>query len=115
VRGELVLRAMAHAKALERREARPFDKLVYCNIGNPQELRQAPITFFRQVLALTCYPPLIDAAASLRGPGGAPLFAPDAVERARRYMATIPGGTGAWRPVATAGGWPLCRAAALAL
>jgi hypothetical protein len=49
VRGEVVLRAMSHAKALARGESRPFSKLVYCNIGNPQELGQAPVTFFRQV------------------------------------------------------------------
>ena len=33
-----------------------FDKLVWCNIGNPQQLGQKPITFFRQVLALCDYP-----------------------------------------------------------
>ena len=34
----------------------PFDKIVYCNIGNPQSLGQKPISFFRQVLALCDYP-----------------------------------------------------------
>ena len=34
----------------------PFDKVVMCNIGNPQALGQKPITFFRQVLALCEYP-----------------------------------------------------------
>lgn len=34
----------------------PFKKVVMCNIGNPQALGQQPITFFRQVLALTDYP-----------------------------------------------------------
>lgn len=33
-----------------------FKKLVWCNIGNPQQLGQRPITFFRQVLALCDYP-----------------------------------------------------------
>ena len=28
-----------------------FDKVVYCNIGNPQQLGQKPMTFFRQVSA----------------------------------------------------------------
>jgi len=30
----------------------PFQRITYCNIGNPQQLGQKPITFFRQVLAL---------------------------------------------------------------
>ena len=25
-----------------------FDRIIYCNIGNPQQLQQKPITFFRQ-------------------------------------------------------------------
>jgi alanine transaminase len=28
----------------------PFKKVTYCNIGNPQQLNQKPITFFRQVI-----------------------------------------------------------------
>lgn len=85
---------MGHAKALEKGERRPFDRLVFCNIGNPQELQQAPITFFRQVMALVTYPQLLDASA-----GGGELsnvFPADAIARARRYMATIPGGSGAY-------------------
>ena len=34
----------------------PFEKIVWCNIGNPQILGQKPITYFRQVLALCEYP-----------------------------------------------------------
>lgn len=30
----------------------PFHRITYCNIGNPQQLGQKPITFFREVLAL---------------------------------------------------------------
>ncbi|KAL2462492.1 Alanine aminotransferase 2 [Forsythia ovata] len=26
----------------------PFDEILYCNLGNPQELGQQPITFFRE-------------------------------------------------------------------
>lgn len=29
----------------------PFDAVISCNIGNPQQLGQQPITFFRQVVA----------------------------------------------------------------
>lgn len=34
----------------------PFNKILYCNIGNPQQLGQHPVTYFRQVLALCDYP-----------------------------------------------------------
>ena len=90
MRGELVLRAFTHQTALDRGEARPFAHMTYCNIGNPQELQQHPITFFRQVLALTSHPPLMD------DPNVGLLFPPDAIDRARRYMRLIPGGTGAY-------------------
>ena len=33
---------------------------VWCNIGNPQQLGQKPITFFRQVIALMDYPDVSD-------------------------------------------------------
>lgn len=44
----------AIADGLERSEQAgeakyPFDKIVWCNIGNPQILGQQPVTFFRQV------------------------------------------------------------------
>ena len=82
VRGELVLRAQAHAAALARGEARPFKQLLYCNIGNPQDLGQAPLTFFRQVLALSNWGELLrpEHAAAVGS-----LFPPDALARARRY------------------------------
>lgn len=90
VRGEVVIRAMAHASALRHGEKRPFKDLVFCNIGNPHELGQKPITFFRQVFSLVNYPEMIDH------PGTAELFPADAIDRARRYMKGIPGGTGAY-------------------
>jgi alanine transaminase len=68
--------------------------LQYCNIGNPQELEQPPITFFRQVLALCNWPDLLrpEHAAHVSA-----LFPPDAVARARHYMrATGAGGMGAY-------------------
>jgi alanine transaminase len=68
----------------------PFSHLTFCNIGNPHELAQKPITFFRQVAALVNYPPLLD------DPRASAAFAPDAIERARRYLAGIPGGVGAY-------------------
>ena len=86
---------MGHARALEKGEPRPFSKLVFCNIGNPQELRQHPITFLRQVLSLVTYPHLLDDSV-LSIPGMSEVFPSDAVERAKHYMLTVPGGSGAY-------------------
>lgn len=51
---------MIRAKELEDKlhagEKLPFDKILYCNIGNPQQLGQHPVTFYRQVLAICDYP-----------------------------------------------------------
>jgi len=56
VRGEIVLAAQKMQKELGSGKEFPFKKIVMCNIGNPQQLGQKPITFFRQVLALCDYP-----------------------------------------------------------
>lgn len=37
----------------------PFDKIIYCNIGNPQSVGQSPVTFIRQVLAAIMCPDFI--------------------------------------------------------
>jgi hypothetical protein len=60
VRGELAIRAeelrlvsqtlLFMVKELKRNpNSLPFDKVVFCNIGNPQQLGQNPVTYFRQV------------------------------------------------------------------
>lgn len=41
-------------------DALPFDKIIFSNIGNPQQLGQKPITFYRQVLSLIEYPDLLE-------------------------------------------------------
>jgi alanine transaminase len=136
VRGEIVKRAQTIAEELEAYEraaaahARdasaapppkrpyPFDKCVWCNIGNPQILGQPPMSFFRQVLSLCEYPALLKAAeqahaalvqeaaaAGAVGTAGRPsppagslaaLYPRDAVARAREFMDEIPGGVGAY-------------------
>lgn len=55
-RGEIVIRAKELEDKLHNGEKLPFDKILYCNIGNPQQLGQHPVTFYRQVLALCDYP-----------------------------------------------------------
>lgn len=58
VRGEIVRRASILEEELQKGKQLPFDKIVWCNIGNPQILGQKPITYFRQVLSLCEYPPV---------------------------------------------------------
>lgn len=85
-----MLRAMQHAEKLKKGEKLPFNKLTFCNIGNPQELGQRPITFFRQVSALLNYPELLE------NPRVTEIFPADVIERVKRYVAGIPGGLGAY-------------------
>lgn len=49
VRGRLAIRAEEIRDQLREGKKFPFDTVVNCNIGNPQQLNQKPITFFRQV------------------------------------------------------------------
>lgn len=65
-------------------------KVIYCNIGNPQALRQKPLTFIRQLISLLEYPEL------LRLPNIEQVFPPDVVRRVRTILAKHPHGTGAY-------------------
>ena len=84
VRGAVTTRA--HELEMQLQEAKkkgvpsglPFDYVTYCNIGNPQKLKQKPVTFVRQVCALLECPELMQTA-----PGA---FAPDAIARAQRLL-----------------------------
>lgn len=52
VRGEIAIRAEELRKECATSQGSKklgFDKVISCNIGNPQQLEQKPITFFRQV------------------------------------------------------------------
>lgn len=88
VRGELAVRAESYRNQLlhqsekpsEDAKPLPFDKIVSANIGNPQQLDQKPITFFRQVLSLLEYPALLEHEDILTQGLG---FKSDALERAR--------------------------------
>ncbi|KAK9906640.1 hypothetical protein WJX75_005366 [Coccomyxa subellipsoidea] len=90
VRGEIVIRAKELEDKLHNGEKLPFDKILYCNIGNPQQLGQHPVTFYRQVLALCDYPELLENEQAKA------IFPPDVIARAKKYLAAIPGGTGAY-------------------
>jgi alanine transaminase len=91
VRGELVMRAgQIRAQLAEKPGSFPFDKLVECNIGNPQALKQQPISFNRQVLSLLANPAMLD------WPEVVSRLPPDVVARAKEYLAAIPQGIGAY-------------------
>ncbi|KAJ2491571.1 alanine transaminase [Coemansia sp. RSA 2052] len=71
----------------------PFKQITPCNIGNPQQLEQKPLTFLRQVSALMEYtdllsPQMIDTTRKL--------FPEDAIERARRNLAYVGNAVGAY-------------------
>jgi alanine transaminase len=60
VRGELAVRSEEYRARLAKNDTSlPFNQIVSANIGNPQQLDQKPITFFRQVLSLVENPLLL--------------------------------------------------------
>ena len=82
VRGPIVLRA----QQLEEQGR----KITYCNIGNPQALKQKPLTFLRQLLSLVEYPELLKHTETLK------LYPRDIVMRAGAILERHPHGTGAY-------------------
>lgn len=70
----------------------PFDKIISANIGNPQQLDQTPLTWYRQVLALLQYPQLLQTL----GPETAnKVFPEDVRDRAAHLLEDI-GSLGAY-------------------
>ncbi|KAA8495774.1 Alanine aminotransferase 2 [Porphyridium purpureum] len=99
VRGKIVQLAEEHQAALSRGEKRPFDEVILCNVGNPQAVGQAPLTYLRQVLALCTYPALLDE------PSLAHCFPEDVVAEAKSILDNSKG-VGAYT---TSKGIPLVR------
>ncbi|KDN46269.1 putative alt1-alanine aminotransferase [Tilletiaria anomala UBC 951] len=99
VRGELSNRANEYAEALASPSSSPtnklpFNSIVSANIGNPQQqpnLAQQPLTFWRQVAALTELPSLMDDEAVR----AARIFPADAIARAREILNDV-GSVGAY-------------------
>ncbi|KAL5478369.1 ALT1 [Sanghuangporus weigelae] len=90
VRGELAIRAEHYRHLLQKpNHGLPFDRVINSNIGNPQQkgLDQPPITWNRQIAALTEYPELIEKAKDL--------FPEDAIERAKELLEEV-GSIGAY-------------------
>lgn len=79
-----------------------FDEVIYCNIGNPQQLNQQPLTYNRQVMALVDAPFLLDNEKVTAE------FPKDVVARAREMVKAIggPNKTGAYT---MSNGYPFVR------
>jgi alanine transaminase len=93
VRGELAIKSEEYRAKLAKGDANlPFDKVISANIGNPQQLDQKPITFFRQVLSLVEYPSLLEHEDILLNQLG---YKTDVLVRARWLLKQV-GSVGAY-------------------
>ncbi len=90
VRGELVIIADQMQRDIDEGKRKDFDKIVFCNIGNPQAVGQKPLTFIRQVLSLLEYPDL------LNNPNIDSLYPKDVIERAKEFLKKTKFGVGAY-------------------
>lgn len=94
VRGELATRSETYRARLKKnpptppgdKDSLPFSEVISANIGNPQQLDQKPITFFRQVLSILEYPPLLDNEAALKSSFG---YKQDVIDRARWLLSEV--------------------------
>lgn len=88
VRGLLAIKSEEYRAQLKKGEGKdlPFDTVISANIGNPQQLDQKPITFFRQVASLLENPQLLEHEDVLLGPLG---YKKDAVKRAKWLLSEV--------------------------
>lgn len=102
VRGELAVKSEEYRVQLNNGETGlPFSKVISANIGNPQQLDQKPITFFRQVLSLLENPLLLEHEDVLVNQLG---YKSDVIARAKWLLSKV-GSVGAYS--ASAGCPPL--------
>ncbi len=93
VRGELaVLSEEYRARLAKGDTSLPFKQVISANIGNPQQLDQKPITFFRQVLSLLENPLLLQHQDVLTEKLG---YKTDVIERAQWLLSQV-GSVGAY-------------------
>ena len=84
VRGELAVKSEKYREQLKKKDTSlPFDTVISANIGNPQQLDQKPITFFRQVLSLMENPLLLEHPDVLTKTLG---YKQDAIDRAKTLL-----------------------------
>lgn len=95
VRGSIPMRAEELQEQLKRDPSSlPFDKIVNANIGNPQQLNQKPLSFYRQVLSILQYPEVLEQGEEELISKG--VFKRDAIERAKRILRDVGGSVGAY-------------------
>ncbi|KPM37379.1 putative alanine aminotransferase, mitochondrial [Neonectria ditissima] len=94
VRGELAVKSEEYRAKIAKGEAGdlPFKQVISANIGNPQQLDQKPITFFRQVASLLENPQLLEKEDTLVNALG---YNTDVIERAKFLLSKI-GSVGAY-------------------
>jgi alanine transaminase len=93
VRGELAVRSEEYRARLAKGDTDlPFAKVISANIGNPQQLDQKPITFFRQVASLLENPQLLQHEDVLLNTLG---YKTDVIERAKVLLKAV-GSVGAY-------------------
>jgi alanine transaminase len=88
VRGELAVKSEEYRAKLAKGEGKdlPFDTVIAANIGNPQQLDQKPITFFRQVASILENPGLLEHEDVLLKSLG---YKSDVLERARKLLKEV--------------------------
>lgn len=93
VRGELAVKSEEYRARLAKGDKTlPFDQIISANIGNPQQLDQKPITFFRQVLSILENPKLLEHEDVLLNTLG---YKTDVIERAKWLLSKV-GSVGAY-------------------
>lgn len=96
VRGELAVKSEEYRaylrSGLTDQGVLPFSQVISANIGNPQQLDQKPITFFRQVLSILENPALLEKGDVLINQLG---YQSDVIERAERLLKDV-GSVGAY-------------------
>ncbi|CUM48660.1 uncharacterized protein AC631_00306 [Debaryomyces fabryi] len=87
VRGKIPIRADELKEQLnDKNNGLPFKEIIYANIGNPQQLDQAPLTWYRQVLSVLQNPKLLNAQID---------YPKDVIDRAKTLLENV-GSVGAY-------------------
>lgn len=93
VRGELAVKSEEYRASLQKGMTDlPFTQVISANIGNPQQLDQKPLTFFRQVLSILENPLLLEKEDVLVNHLGYKL---DVIQRAKWLLEQV-GSVGAY-------------------
>ncbi|ORX77647.1 PLP-dependent transferase [Basidiobolus meristosporus CBS 931.73] len=93
VRGEIAILAEALQEQLENGTKLPFNEITNINIGDPQLLKQKPISFFRQVSSLIENPDLL---LDKNLEQVKILYPRDVIDRARKLLKSVGGNIGSY-------------------